>query len=254
MASDFLAHEVKYSPLKKSKKYKTTGSIVGRRNASSRTTTTNDDGKTVPRYKYGNYASPYYDPVARHERYMKERSSLGIGKGTSSLSSGKSSGKGSGKGKGGKGSGSGKGGKGSGSGKGSLANLSEEVKKLREESSLNTEAQREATQRKIADLKDEIKRHLESLGAKSEDQLEGVNAAEIKGKIQSIRAKIEEEGGDLQKWISTEKDALERRIAALYSAHGKEYKVRTQEDKQNSSTARDTEVKSRADSIYKRKS
>lgn len=251
MANDFLAHEVKYSPLKRAKKYRSTGSIVGRRNASSRTTTTNDDGKAVPRYKYGSYASPYYDPVARHERYMKERSSLGIGKGLSSSSSKGSGGK---SGKGGKGSGSGKGGKGSGSGKGGLANLSEEVKKLREESSLNTEAQREATQRKIADLKDEIKRHLESLGAKSEEQLEGVNAAEIKGKIQSIRAKIEEEGGDLQKWISTEKDALERRIAALYSAHGKEYKVRTQEDKQNSSTARDTEVKSRADSIYKRKS
>lgn len=241
-----------YTPIKKATKYKVTGGLIGRRNAASRLTTTDSSGKTTPRYKYGNYASPYYDPVARHERYMKERSSLGIGKGSASSSSKSGKGSGSGKGgKGGKGSGSGKGGKGSGSGK---SNLAEEVKKLREESSLNTEAQREATKRKIADLKDEIKRHMESMGAKSEEELEGVNVAEVKGKIQSIRDKIEQEGGDLQKWISNEKDALERRIAALYSAHGKEYKVRTQEDKQSSSKARDTEVKSRADSIYKRKS
>ena len=235
-----LAHATtKYSPIKKATKYKVTGNIIGRKNAASRL----KDSAGRPRYEYGNYASPYYDPVARHERYMKERSSLGIGKGLGSSGSGKG---GSGKG------GSGKGG--SGKGGSDKTNLAEEVRKLREESSLDTEAQREATKRKIEDLRSQIKRHLESLGVKSEDQLEGVNAAEIKGKIQSIREKIEQEGGDLQKWISNEKDALERRIAALYNAHGKEYKVRTQDDKKSASEARDKEVKSRADSIYKKKS
>ena len=225
-----LAHATtKYSPIKKATKYKVTGNIIGRKNAASR----QKDSAGRPRYEYGNYASPYYDPVARHERYMKERSSLGIGKGLGGSSSGKG---------------------GSGKGGSDKSNLAEEVKKLREESSLDTEAQREATKRKIEDLRNQIKRHLESLGVKSEEQLEGVNAAEIKGKIQSIREKIEQEGGDLQKWISNEKDALERRISALYSAHGKEYKVRTQDDKKSASEARDKEVKSRADSIYKKKS
>lgn len=36
----------------------------------------------------GSYKSPYYDPVARHERYMRERRSLGIGTGIKAGSSG----------------------------------------------------------------------------------------------------------------------------------------------------------------------
>lgn len=196
----------------------------------------------------GVYKSPYYDPVARHERYMRERESLGVGKGKIGSGSSKS-GKGSGGSKGGKGSGGSKGGKGSGGNK-----MAEEIRKLREESSLNTEAQREATKRRIEDLRNEIQSYIKSFGKQSEDQIEGVNSVEIKGRVEELKRQIEQAGVDLNSWISNEKDALERRIAAIYSANGKEYKVNTQADKKNASETRDKEVKSRADSIYKKKS
>lgn len=234
---------------KESKGYKKTKEIVGRKTPPGRM------------YRYGNYKSPYYDPVARHERYLRERESLGIGKGIASITSIKSSSKGSGKGRSGKGSGkggsgrggSGKGSGGSGTGGNSLAGMAEEIAKLREESLLNTEAQREAARRKIEDLQNELKAHIETLQKNGGEEAEGFNVTEIRGRIQTIRDEIERTGGNLQDWITQEKKALELRIAAIYKAHGKEYNITTQDDKTKALKARDTEVKSRADSIYKSK-
>lgn len=237
----------KYNPTKYSDKYKKTEAIIGRKNTASR----------VSGYKYGHYASPYYDPVARHERYLRERSSLGIGKGIDSIG-GSSSGGGKGKsGKGGKG-GKGKAKKGSkgrggkGSAKANLSGLAEEIAKLREESALDTEAQREAARRKIEDLKEQLRQQMEKLSGADEES--GINVAEIRGRIQSIRKEIEDAGGDLQAWVTKEREALERRVAALYNARGLSYNTNTAKDKENAAKARDKEVKSRADSIYKRKS
>lgn len=234
----------KYNPTKYSDKYKKTEAIIGRKNSASR----------VSGYKYGHYASPYYDPVARHERYLRERSSLGIGKGIDSIGGGSSGGRGGGKGKSGKG-GKGKSGKGSKKGRGGRGNssaMSAEIQKLREESSLETEAQREATRRKIEDLKEQLREQVEKLSGADEES--GINVAEIRGKIQSIRKQIEDAGGNLQDWISREKESLEKRIEAIYKANGKKYQSISKADKENATKARDKEVKSRADSIYKSKS
>ena len=237
----------KYNPTKYSDKYKKTEAIIGRKNTASR----------VSGYKYGHYASPYYDPVARHERYLRERSSLGIGKGLDSIGGGSSGGRGGGKGKSGKG-GKGKAKKGSkgrggkGSAKANLAGLAEEIDKLREESSLDTEAQREAARRKIEDLKEQLRQQMEKLSGADEES--GINVAEIRGRIQSIRKEIEDTGGDLQAWITRERASLERRIAALYNARGISYNTNAAKDKENASKARDKEVTSRANSIYKSKS
>lgn len=234
----------KYNPTKYSDKYKKTEAIIGRKTTAARLTG----------HKYGNYASPYYDPVARHERYLRERSSLGIGKGIDSIGGGSSGGRGGGKGKSGKG-GKGKSGKGSKKGRGGRGNssaMSAEIKKLREESSLETEAQREATRRKIEDLKEQLREQVEKLSGADEES--GINVAEIRGKIQSIRKQIEDAGGNLQDWISHEKESLEKRIEAIYKANGKKYQSISKADKENAAKARDKEVKSRADSIYKSKS
>ena len=245
--SDSIAHAyTKYSVLARP-------TSASQRNERTSVTNVNSLRKKA-RANNGTYKSPYYDPVARHERYMRERESLGIGKGKVGLGSSKS-------GKGSKGSGGSKGGKGSGGSKGTKGGkgsggtkMAEEIRKLREESSLNTEAQREATKRRIEDLRNEIQSYVKSFGKQSEDQAEGVNSVEIKGRVEQLKKQIEQAGVDLNSWISNEKDALERRIAAIYSANGKEYKVHTQADKKSASEARDKEVKSRADSIYKKKS
>lgn len=238
----------KYNPTKYSDKYKKTEAIIGRKTTAARLTG----------HKYGNYASPYYDPVARHERYLRERSSLGIGKEIDSIGGGSSGGRGGGgKGKSGKG-GKGKAKKGSkgrggkGSAKANLAGLTEEIAKLREESALDTEAQREAARRKIDDLKEQLRQQMEKLSGADEES--GLNVSEIRGRIQSIRKEIEDAGGDLQSWVTREKAALERRIAALYNARGLSYNTNADKDKENAAKARDKEVKSRADSIYKSKS
>ena len=228
-----------YNPVKRHERYEATKEIVGRK------------AKTVN--EYGNYKSPYYDPVARHERYLRERSSLGIGQGTGKS---KSSGRG------------GSGGKG-GSGKGSSqdnSNLAQQVQALRNESNLNTEAQREAAKRKIEDLRDELTKQVQKLreGASSELKNEE-NLTTVRGITQNLKSQIENLQGktaaeiesvskNLQDWITQERDSLERRIAALYKSHGKEYTVTTQADKQRASDSRDKEVSSRADSIYKKKS
>lgn len=199
----------------------------------------------------GIYKSKYYDPVARHERYMRERESLGIGKGLSVGGSGKGSG-GSGKGSGGSGKGSGGSG-GSGKGSGGLpSGIAEEIAKLRDESSLNTEAQREAARRKIEDLKNDLKRQIEILQKRREDSSE-VNVSEIRGNIQTLRRQMERTGENLGDWISKEKEALERRIAKTYSDHGMTYDTSSKNDKAKALEARDKEVTRRADSIYKSK-
>lgn len=211
-------------------------------------------GREVKDSKYGayeapkktnrKYASKYYDPVARHERYLEEKGSLGIGGGRSG------GGSGGGRGKSRKAS-KGRGGK--GSSKPNTSAMSEEIQRLREESALNTEAQREAARRKIADLKSQLKSQIEKLSKASGDNPSG-NVAEIRGRIQAIRKSIENTGGNLQSWVTREKASLERRIGNLYNAKGISYNADASKDKENAAKARDKEVKSRADSIYKSKS
>lgn len=210
-------------------------------------------GREVKDSKYGayeapkktnkKYASKYYDPVARHERYLEEKGSLGIGSGSS----------GGGGGSGGRSRGSGKSGKGRSGGSG-RANFAEQIQKLREESSLNTDAQREATKRKIEDMRAQLKAQIERLSKSKSKPESGLNSAEIRGNIQRIRKNIENAGGDLQSWIKNEKDSLEKKIGALYKSKGISYKAQSNKDKENAASARDKEVKSRADSIYRSKS
>lgn len=239
--SDFVYIAHAYTPTYKSKdsykkrtssdSYSQTKNIVGRRNL---TTHRNNP--------YGNYKSPYYDPVARHERYEREKDHVtrpyGVG-----LSTKSGSGRGGGKGKSG-----GKGGRG---GKGSAKkNLSDAIAKIREESSLDTEAHREAAKRRIEDLKAQLKSHIEMLQKAQGDEDNELNIAEIRGKIQSIREQIEATGADLQEWIDNEREALQRRIAKL---KGEDYD-KTKVEKQKAVKNKDKEISSRADAIYKRKS
>ena len=144
--------------------------------------------------------------------------------------------------------------------------MSSEVAALREESRLNTEAQREAAQRKIEDLKNDLTDQIKKLrGEAASESEKEKNQTEVRGitqnlksQIESLQGKTSEEieriGSNLKDWIAQEKDALERRIAALYKSHGKEYTVVTQADKTNASEKRDKEVTSRANSIYRKKS
>lgn len=202
-------------------------------------------GRThLTRNPYGNYKSVYYDPVARHERYMREKTSTASSAGTASASgSGKGRGGGGG---GGKGSGKGRG----GSGRGGGQNVSNAIAKLREESMLDTEAQREATKRKIEDLREQLKEHLEKLSNLKKDDESSANVLEIRGKIQELKDQIEAAGLDLQKWMDDERKSLQRRIASLT---GKTYEDTTEADKQTLAK-RQKEIESRADEIYKRRS
>ena len=215
-----------------------TKSIVGRKSLTTH--------RTNP---YGNYASPYYDPVERHARYEREKDHVTrpYGVGLSESKKGRGSGKG-GSGKGG--SGKGGSGKGKGSGKGANKNISDVIAKLREESSLDTEAHREAAKRKIEDLKKELAEWVEKLRKEESADEQSLNIVEIRGKIQSIRDQIEQTGGDLQKWISDEREALSRRIAKLKGEKYDDKKLEQQKAVKN----REKEISSRADAIYKRKS
>lgn len=209
-------------------------------------------GRThLTRNPYGNYKSVYYDPVARHERYMREKTSTASSAGTASASgSGKGRGGGGG---GGKGSGKGRGGSGrgrGGSGRGGGQNVSNAIAKLREESMLDTEAKREATKRKIEDLREQLKKHLEKLSSLKKDDEPSANILEIRGKIQELKDQIEAAGLDLQKWMDGERKSLQRRIASLT---GQTYEDTTEADKQTLAK-RQKEIESRADEIYKRRS
>lgn len=192
----------------------------------------------------GVYKSPYYDPVARHERYMREKAAGKFGTSSSipKLSLGSSGGKGRSK--------SGSGGKGQSkkAGRSSKA-MANAIKKLQEESALNSSAQQEVTKRKIADLKEELRQQIELL-TKGGELEEGHNTAEIRGNIQSIQEKIQNEGKSLSDWISQERTALARRIAKL---QGKKYDEGAEKRKKQQQEAKDKEVKRRADAIYKRK-
>lgn len=207
------------------------------------------------RNPYGAYKSPYYDPVKRHEYYEAHKTHktrpYGVGASEKLSSSRGSSGKG-GSGKGSKG-GSGKGSKGSAS-KASKAqekqNISDAIAKLREESALDTEAHREATRRRIEDLRSQIYEHSEKLKERTAEGDETVNTAEIRGRIQELRDEIEKAGLDLNEWIENEREALIRRIEALT---GKKYSV-DKEAKQRAQEANKQKVSQRADAIYKKKS
>lgn len=183
------------------------------------------------------YSSKYYDPVARHERYLRERSSLGIGSGRSGGGSRGSSGSK----------------KGSSGGRGGKANIANKIQKLREESSLNTEAQQEATRRKIEDLKRDLRKQVLKMQKARGDSELSINVSEIRGNIQRLRKQIEDSGGNLKTWVSKERDALERRIASIYKAHGQKYTPHLQADNERASKKRNKEVNSRADAIYKSK-
>lgn len=201
-------------------------------------------GRSLKRNPYGNYKSVYYDPVARHERYLREKDHVTRPYGTGK--SEKSSGKGrSGKGSGGKGKSS----KGRG-GRGSSKNFTDAIAKLREESSLDTEAHREAARKRIEELREQLRRHLELLQEAQSDENSTANVAEIRGKIQQIREQIEAEGGNLQEWIANEREALQKRIARL---KGEDYN-KTKVEQQKAAKNKETQVSSRADAIYKRKS
>lgn len=212
--------------------YTPTRAIIGRQSS-----TPNKYGNF--RRPAGGYKSKYYDPVARHERYLREKSSTGKGRG---------------------------GGSGGGSSSANSANMADQIAKLREESQLATEAQREAAKRKIEDAKEALIKRIQQLREQANSEAKNTNnATEIKGitqglqkEIEALKGKTSEEveriGSELQSWISNEKDSLERRIAAIYKSNGKDYKVTTQADKQSASDSRDKEVSSRADSIYKKKS
>lgn len=239
-----------YNPVKRHERYERTKEIVGRK---ARTTN-----------PYGNYASPYYDPVKRKEYYESHKTHptrpYGVG------SSGKSGRGGSGKsGRGG----SGRGGKGSGrkgNSKGQTANMQKQIQALREQSALETEAQREATRRKIEDLRYQLSEQVKRLRQNTYDKTQSEkNLTEIRGLTQGLRSRIENLQGkndvevkrvskQLKDWISNERDSLERRIAAVYKTYGKTYTPRTQASKESASKKRDKEVTSRADSIYKSKS
>lgn len=204
-------------------------------------------GRSLKRNPYGNYKSVYYDPVARHERYLREKDHVtrpyGTGKSAKSGGKGRSGG---GKGK----SAKGRSGRSGLSGRGSSQNFTDAIAKLREESSLDTEAHREATRKRIEELREQLRRHLELLQEAESDENSTVNIAEIRGKIQQIREQIEAEGGNLQEWIANEREALQKRIARL---RGEDYN-KTKVEKQKAAKNKETQVSSRADAIYKRKS
>lgn len=198
-------------------------------------------GRSLKRNPYGNYKSVYYDPVARHERYLREKDHVtrpyGTGKSAKSGGKGRSGG---GKGKSSKGRG----------GRGSSKNFTDAIAKLREESSLDTEAHREAARKRIEELREQLRRHLELLQEAQSDENSTANVAEIRGKIQQIREQIEAEGGNLQEWIANEREALQKRIARL---KGEDYN-KTKVEQQKAAKNKETQVSSRADAIYKRKS
>lgn len=165
-------------------------------------------GRSLKRNPYGNYKSVYYDPVARHERYLREKDHVTRPYGTGE--SAKSGGKGrSGKGSGGKGKSA------KGRGGASKQNLTDAIAKLREASNEDIEKHKSEYLKEIEDLKRQLQERLEQLGEAQKDEESELNVAEIRGHIQALREQIENKGLDLQKWINDEREALNRRIAAL---------------------------------------
>lgn len=185
------------------------------------------------------YKSKYYDPEARHERYLREKthSTRPYGSGSKSLG-----------GKGSKGSGAAKNGRGGGGA--TKKNVSDAIAKIYEESSLDTEAHREAARRKIEDLRSQLKAYINKLQESRSGENNEINVTEIRANIQNIREQIEATGADLQKWIDEEREALQRRIAKL---SGEDYDKKKLE-RQTAVKNKEKEISSRADAIYKSKS
>lgn len=218
----------------------------------------------------GQYSTKYYDPVARHERYLREKAAKGgassytrsVKKLSTSSSSSTASNSGKSGGSGGSGGSSRKGSSGSNSSKA----MSEQLQKLREESSLNTAARQEAAKRKIEDLKAKLAEQIQKLQEDAYNKSQGEeNLAELRGISQNLRSQIKslqnkssteinQVGTKLQNWISTEKESLEKRIASLYSSYGQKYSYTTDADRKRASEKREKEVASRADAIYKKQS
>lgn len=167
-----------------------TKSIVGR------SVSNNPYGTFRLKRNNGQYKSPYYDPVARHQRYLEEKDHV-----TRPYGTGKSKGSGGGR-------------KSSRGGK-SKQNLSDAIAKLRDASNEDIEKHKSEYLKEIEDLKKQLQERLEQLGEAQKDEESELNIAEIRGHIQSLREQIENKGLDLQKWINEEREALKRRIAAL---------------------------------------
>lgn len=182
---------------------------------------------------YGNYKSPYYNPVKRREYYEAhkdhETRPYGTG-GTSTGSSGSGGSRGSGRSSGSSKK-SGRRGR-----KKASSNFSEQIAALREESSKMTAGQVEETRAKIEALRKQLSAQVKSLRTRTYDQAtSSKNAAESRGIIQSLKSKIEslqtkndkeaaQISKELQVWINQERKALESRIAAAYKQAGREYK------------------------------
>lgn len=204
---------------------------------------------------YRVYKSPYYDPKERHERYLREKESGKI-QTKSSYAPSSGSKRSGGSGRSGK-SDSARG----GSRSGSLA-VANAVNKLVEESSLNTDAQREAARRKIEDLQNQLRDRIEELKKQAYDSNQTEkNSAERRGLVQNLRNEImnlqnktAEEAKristNLKNWIEQEQESLARRIAIL---QGTKYDPNAKKVKEQQQKKRDKEVNSRADAIYKSK-
>lgn len=213
-----------YNPVSRHERYEKTKEIIGR--------------KARTKNPYGNYASPYYDPVKRKQYYEehKDHKTRPYGVGASEKKS-------SGRGRGGSGGSGGKGSKGKsggrkGSAKGISDNLAKTIAALREQSALDTEAQREKAQEEIDLIRQQLADDIKKLKSDTYDKTHSSkNLAEIRGITQSLQSRIENLQGksekeirqvskQLGKWITNERKSLERRIAAIYKQNGKEYTPR----------------------------
>lgn len=206
-------------------------------------------GRKTEKNPYGDYASPYYDPVKRHEYYEKHKDHVTrpYGTGASSIggtlsSSGSlaSSSGGAKKSSGGKGrvkkssGGKGRAKKSSGGSKGrsrkakakrsrgrhatkkaSTGRIEANLDALREQSANETEEQRQQTLKRVESLRKLLEEQERLLSNRKPDDEESVNVTEIRGKIADAKGQIQKEGRDLNEWISNEREALLKRIQAM---------------------------------------
>lgn len=169
------------------------------------------------------YASESYDPEARHERYLQERDSLGVGSSGKSGGSGGSSGRSSAK----------KGGSGRSKGSANNEKLAAAIEQLRQDSMSATEEKRQEAAKKIQDIQKRIEARIKELQSGTVNSMSDSNSsAENRGLAQSLTRKIEkvklqgskEASGvskELSKWMSAEQKSLEKRIQELTASGGK---------------------------------
>jgi hypothetical protein len=177
------------------------------------------------------HAESYYDPVERHERYLREKAKLGIG------SKPKSS----------------------------------QASKLRSESKARISAMQEATNRRQADADSRLNKRVNRLYSKQgrleretrRFQQKSINAAESRGKAQEFKEKTQaiqskigklatatgekkaQLANDLKMYISNERKALENILSTGSTKKSKENK----EQVDTSTSA----ISKRADAIYRRR-